>query len=195
VLFNVLHNPEGTPIEGALTLPPPPPLLGINREILEGWLVQNIPLHLAWCNNFVPLGGLSREQVLQAWVRWALNLDLIGIFTNVRKEQCTVGYILARPARFDTILVLQNDPKAYFDSLFTFEPDGDCIWIDTIWAPGQYRIVLDWLNARGTTHRNKVAWEHKGRLYVYPISNLSGETPMRSQIKAALIDVDSIAGR
>ena len=139
--------------------------------------MRNIPLHLEWCNTFVPAQG-TREEVLEAWIKWGLSWGLIEVFYD--KERSPVGYIFARPIALKTAI----DPKIdYFKTLFYFDAQGDVAWIDTLWAPGHYPEVLKWLRA---TKRKYVGWQHNGKHYLKEIADLSGNRPIKSEIADAL---------
>lgn len=44
------------------------------------------------------------------------------------------------------------------DLLYVYDLDGDAIWFDFLWAPRQYNIVYEFLEATG---KKWVGWQHK----------------------------------
>jgi hypothetical protein len=130
---------------------------------------------LDWTNNF-NAKGYTRDEFLSMWIFWLAKHEFLKTFGDVE------GYIILRPANLSWVFDAGID---YFNTLFWFDPAGDTVWIDSLWAPGRYGTVLEVIRA---TRRTYVAWAHKnGRIHCQKISVLSGRIPVKSQIKSALI--------
>ena len=140
------------------------------------WLCQTVPEHLPWLKESSANDDkLSSEEFTKMWIGWLMKMNFAKSFGN--RE----AYIIARPVNLGWVFDTNVD---YFSMLFHFDPDGEVVWIDSLWAPGFYSSVLDFLH---WTRKPYVAWEHKGKLYFKVIKTLSGNIPSRLEIAEGFV--------
>jgi hypothetical protein len=135
------------------------------------YLEQSVVQHLDWVKRIT---GKDYAQWVRDWVRWAWDRRFAFVLNFQR------GYIIMRPVRLDWIFDTSID---YFQTIQWCDFHGDAIWIDSVWAPGNYSAVLALLRS---TRKTYVGWSHPDKLHVTKIAALSGNTPLKSQIEAAL---------
>lgn len=65
----------------------------------------------------------------------------------------------------------KGDLKDYFGRLYDVDPGGDNLWVDFLWAAGEYRRVVPWLKSTG---KQKAGWEHRatGKVHVVRLNRL-----------------------
>ena len=130
---------------------------------------------LPWINKAEFEDDISVDDFLHLWVTWLIHHEFVKAFPPRR------GYIVLRPVDIHWVLDADID---YFATLFRFDPRGNTVFVDSCWAPGLWSTCLDVVRA---TRRKYVAWNHLNRLYVAEMSELSGETPIKSQLSKAFV--------
>ena len=146
-------------------LPPPPPLDMVSDF---DWLVSKVQEKLDWTQR---VEGNGTTQ----WLQW-MNLRH---FVWILKDRS--GYLVMRPVYRAMIPYMA---QRYFQTIYWYHVHGDTIWVDSGWAPGKWP---DCLEAFKLTGRKYVGWHHEGWVYVCPISELSGDKPILSQLKRSSI--------
>jgi len=141
------------------------------------YLMSIVPQKLDWTKNITVMDHpeMTSEQWTKEWLTWMWN----NHFAYVLKDRS--GYILWRPVTLQWIFDAGLD---YFQTIQWFDWSGDAVWIDSLWAPGNYSKVLDLLRA---TKKTFVGWNHK-KIIVKRIDGLSGDKPILSQIRLTSSD-------
>lgn len=149
------------------------------------WLVETVPEQLPWLKNQIPNNeNLSPQEVTRLWIHWLLKMSFAQLFGLYGDRK---GYIIARPVKLGWVFDTSID---YFATIFWYDPQGEVVFIDSLWAPGYYPQVLTALKKTG---RPYCAWEHKGKLFFKTVSELSGQIPSKSEINEAYVRPTVIA--
>jgi len=140
------------------------------------WLKKNLQEKLPWlAKAVVDEDRYTIDEFLDSWIYHLAEHHFIQIFGDCQ------GYMIFRPARLGWVFDADTD---YFESLWCFDLAGEVVWIDSLWAPGNYAQVLKTLK---WTAKPYVAWSHKDKLYFKVIRELSGQVPSRREIAEAAV--------
>ncbi|HTD17831.1 MAG TPA: hypothetical protein VK673_21790 [Chthoniobacterales bacterium] len=169
------------------------------------WLKSSVTEHFFkhWPETFVlNEKETSREEMTDLWLRFMIAHDFAKIFISsvkgpvpssvvhdlgqffgsaVKDPNVTIGYLLARPVRMGWVFDTDID---YFKTLFSFDPAGEVVWIDSLWAKGLYQNVLAFLRS---AQKPYVAWAHKNRLFFKVIRELRELVPARHEIEEGFV--------
>ena len=80
----------------------------------------------------------------------------------------TMG-LIARPVTRDMVLNVRQYPQDQL--LYIYDHRGDVLWMDFLWAPGQYETVMEFLRLTG---KKLGGWEHRAtqRPHIVQIESL-----------------------
>ena len=123
--------------------------VSLKRLIAVGlpWLCDKIEQHSNYPEIHTPEGT---PWDYRYWVQWALEHG----FVYVWPDPPTLG-LIGRPVTKDMIYNAASYPQDKL--LYLYDHKGDGIWVDFLWAPGQYSIVMKFLKMTGKTW---VGWQH-----------------------------------
>src|SRR6266436_163327 len=85
------------------------------------------------------------------WLTWALRHKFVYVEGN---PPC-IG-LIARPINRE--MIYNRSKYKIEDLLCLFDPCGDGVWVDFLWAPGQYNRAIELFKMTG---KKWVAWEHR----------------------------------
>jgi hypothetical protein len=131
----------------SISLSDPVPL---NRLISVGlpWFHDKIAKHSTMASIKDPQGN---PWDFQLWVLWAMERGFLYLWP----DPPTLG-LIGRPVTRGMVLNWASYPPE--DLLYVYDQSGDGIWIDFLWAPGQYNIVMKFLRM---TNKRWVGWQHR----------------------------------
>jgi hypothetical protein len=89
---------------------------------------------------------------IKLWVLWHARHG----FVHVWPWNCPVGGMICRRISIYQLRDWKTYPRA--EQSYVFDPDGDGVWMDFLWAPGQKLMVQTILERIGV---DWVGWEHK----------------------------------
>lgn len=107
---------------------------------------------------------------MQTWLWWATIKHFVVLNGN---SDITPTYaIVARPVSWDLVY---TTPKG--EELFAFDHSGNALWMDFLWAPGQWNVVRDFLIRSGKIWGG---WEHRvtGKVHIVEIKKLLMSPPL-----------------
>jgi hypothetical protein len=107
------------------------------------WLLDKI----ASQNCFSSLSG---EQY-QEWIEWVILHGFAYLYPNPP----TLG-LIARPVSMYQVEHYMQ--WSQLELLYLFDPAGEILWMDFLWAPGQYGQLMKFLKATG---KKWGGWEHR----------------------------------
>ena len=118
------------------------------------WLEEKITQHSNYPERFESIGALH------TWIAWAIENHFVVM------NHPPTYVIIARPGSLD---ILDTCPKG--EELWIFDHTGDSLWMDFLWAPGQWETVVAFLNASG---KRWGGWEHRvtGKVHIVEIPKL-----------------------
>lgn len=130
------------------------------------WLADKI-LHHSRMGEITTPEGVPWD--FRLWMIWAARLGFVGLWP----DPPTLGFV-ARP-----ISMVQAERWEEYDPgelLYVYDMDGELIWFDFLWAPGQYNVIYEFLESTG---KKWVGWQH--RVTLAPHLKLISRLP--SQVK------------
>jgi hypothetical protein len=126
---------------------------------------MDLPNHLNWLFDKILQHSNYSERFgdndnVKLWILWAVRNNFV-----VMNDPPTYG-IIARPVSFNLYNVT---PKG--EELWAFDHTGDALWMDFLWAPGQWSIVQEFLRVSG---KRWGGWEHRttGKMHIVDIHKL-----------------------
>lgn len=146
------------------------------------WLKAALIKNLDWLSTTELRNGqgelITLDQFLNIWIAFLTFNNFLKLYGTPESPK---GYLIARPVRMGWVFDTDID---YFKTLFTCDPSGEVVWIDSLWAPGFYANVVEFLRF---TEKPYVAWSHKKKLYFKVIRELTGQVPLKSEIEEAFV--------
>jgi hypothetical protein len=112
------------------------------------WLCDKIEHHSLYS---LLEDGHGNKVDYRAWILWALEQRFVWLYPNPP----TLG-LIAKPISREMVEHWEQIPEEEF--LCMFDRNGDGLWVDFLWAPGQWLTVMRWLRATG---KNWVGWQHR----------------------------------
>lgn len=118
------------------------------------WLEEIITQHTNYPERFASLSDM------RLWIAWAIQNHFV-----VMNDPPTY-VIIARPVSWE---LRDITPKG--EELWAVDHNGDALWMDFLWAPGQWKTVVAFLNASG---KRWGGWEHRvtGKVHIVDIHKL-----------------------
>jgi hypothetical protein len=124
-----------------------------------------LPDHINWLLDKISQNSNYRERFgnddnLKLWIMWAVRNNFV-----VMNSPPTYG-IIARPVSWK---LYETTPKG--EELWAFDLNGDALWMDFLWAPGQWGTVKEFLKISG---KHWGGWEHRttGKVHIVDIRKL-----------------------
>src|SRR5580692_4875142 len=135
-------------------VPEDPPFLPMILPLHLNWLLDKITQHSNYPERF------GNDDNLKLWIIWAFHNHFV-----VMNYPPTYG-IIARPVSWN---LYDTTPKG--EELWAFDHNGDALWMDFLWAPGQWGTVKHFLKISG---KKWGGWEHRitGKTHIVEISRL-----------------------
>jgi hypothetical protein len=94
--------------------------------------------------------SLSPDQYRE-WIGWVIQQGFVYLYPNPP----TLG-LIARPVSMFQIEHYQR--WSPLEQLYVYDHTGDVLWMDFLWAPGQYKELMKILKATG---KKWGGWEHR----------------------------------
>ena len=122
----------------------------MNRLLSVGlpWLCEKILEHSAYPSLHTPDG---EPFDFRYWVWWSVEHGFVYLWP----DPPTLG-LIARPVNRDMVYNWHTYPQDQL--LYLYDDKGDGLWMDFLWAPGQYNIVMKFLRMTG---KKWGGWEHR----------------------------------
>lgn len=108
-------------------------------------------------DNFITPTGEKWD--FRLWVIWAVQRG----FVYVWPDPPTLG-LIGRPVSRKLIEAYSRGEIPEEELLYVHDQNGEGIWIDFLWAPGQWNIVMKFLRATG---KEWVGWQHKNTKFAH----------------------------
>ena len=104
--------------------------------------------------------SFTTERDYYTWIGWAVSSHFVVV------NDPPTYVIIARPVSRD---IWDTCPKG--EELWAVDHNGDALWMDFLWAPGQWETVVTFLNASG---KRWGGWEHRvtGKTHIVEIHKL-----------------------
>jgi hypothetical protein len=143
---------------------------------------RNIYLHFYWFRQVLldhmgefEIAGhpeMSREEATERYMFWAIQNRFLHTFGNPDP----VAGIVLRPVNSEQLERIKTD---YYGSLTEFDIAADTVFIDFMYAPGNYPFMIDFVSKCGYP---LMAWTNarRGGFHVVPIERMSRTHPFES---------------
>lgn len=116
------------------------------------WVEDKIHLHCVWAKEI--RDQFSDDAHMDRFVRlWLVWLNRHNFITLIGES----GVVIARPC---ATFSLQLSDLTFFDLT------GECLWVDFLWAPGQWPLVRAWLM---TTGKKYGGWQRRDNFTLHTI--------------------------
>lgn len=151
------------------------------------WVHNKVTRYCQWDQSITAgMTDLEFKRLIRLWLLWCRRKGYITVFGDRTPNGC----VIARPCqvfsaelnhwcrRKEYITTFGAEPTGcaiarpcrYFSTdlkdIFFAEEDGDSLWVDFLWAPGQWPAVCDFLLSTGKLYGG---WERRENFAVHTI--------------------------